>query len=210
MEHIRVMRMTIIILFACALLSGTGQPATWNGKKCAVVLTYDDALDVHLDKAIPALDSQKFTGTFYLIVGGSVTDKRISEWKSAAARGHELGNHSLFHPCDGSKPGRSFVTPDTDFSKYTLTRTLREIRLANTLLRSIDGRTERTFAYPCGDLTVEGKMFYDDLRQDFTGARGVNGAMNQQESINYDNVNSYSINGQSANYMIDLVKEAVS
>jgi peptidoglycan/xylan/chitin deacetylase (PgdA/CDA1 family) len=209
-DHLRMMRLLIIVAIIMVLASGTPQPPPWNGKKCAVVLTYDDALDVHLDQVIPALDSQNFKGTFYLIVGGSVMDRRMSEWKSAAERGHELGNHSLFHPCNGSKPGRSFVTPDTDLSKYTVTRALREIRLANTLLRSIDGKTDRTFAYPCGDLLVEGKMFYDELKADFAGARGVHGAMNQLETINYDNINSYGINGHSSQYMIDLVKEAVA
>jgi len=29
----------------------------WNGKECAVVLTYDDAIDIDLDNVVPALDS---------------------------------------------------------------------------------------------------------------------------------------------------------
>ena len=35
----------------------SAQNKPWKGKKCAVVLTYDDGLDVHLTNAIPALDS---------------------------------------------------------------------------------------------------------------------------------------------------------
>ena len=38
----------------------------WNGKQAAIVLTYDDALNVHLDNAIPLLDTLGFKGTFYL------------------------------------------------------------------------------------------------------------------------------------------------
>ena len=38
----------------------------WNNKKCAVCLTYDDALNVHLDSVIPVLDSLGLKGTFYL------------------------------------------------------------------------------------------------------------------------------------------------
>lgn len=44
----------------------------WRNKRCAVVLTYDDALDVHLDHVIPQLDSSGFKGTFYL-TGKSVS-----------------------------------------------------------------------------------------------------------------------------------------
>ena len=39
---------------------------TWHGKKCAVVLTYDDGLNVHLTNVIPALDSVGLKGTFYV------------------------------------------------------------------------------------------------------------------------------------------------
>ena len=38
----------------------------WNGKKCTVVLTYDDGMRQHLDNAIPALDSEGLKATFYL------------------------------------------------------------------------------------------------------------------------------------------------
>ena len=33
------------------------QEGVWQGKKCAVALTYDDALNVQLDNVIPLLDS---------------------------------------------------------------------------------------------------------------------------------------------------------
>src|SRR5262245_11750473 len=97
----------------------TAAPKLWQGKKAAIVLTYDDALDVHLDKAIPALDSLGFKGAFYLSAAFPGSKNRISDWKKAAMKGHELGNHTLFHPCDGSKPGRSWVSPQNDLSKYT-------------------------------------------------------------------------------------------
>jgi hypothetical protein len=47
--------------------------------------------------------------------------------KKIYRNGHELGNHSLYHPCDGSLPGRSFVQADDDLSKYTVNRAVREI-----------------------------------------------------------------------------------
>src|SRR5476649_1002714 len=117
-----------IILLAIFLLSAKAQNAqVWNNKQCAVVLTYDDAIGVDLDNAIPALDSLKLKGTFYLIGSSSVVNLRMSEWRLAAKHGHELGNHALFHPCDGSRPGRGFVTPDNDLSKYTVSRAVNEI-----------------------------------------------------------------------------------
>ncbi|WP_201982230.1 polysaccharide deacetylase family protein [Hymenobacter rubidus] len=183
-------------------------PTTWNNKQCAVVLTYDDAIDVDLDNVVPALDSLKFRGTFYLIGSSPVVARRLKEWRQAAARGHELGNHALFHPCDGSLPGRGFVTPDHDLSKYTVGRAADEIRANNTLLRAIDGKTARTFAYPCGDLQIGGVPFYNQLKQDFVAARGVTPGLQTAAQVALDNVAAYSINGQPGQYLIDLVKQA--
>ena len=182
----------------------------WHNKQCAVVLTYDDAIDIDLDNVLPELDSAGLKATFYLIGSSPVVKRRVTEWQKAAAEGHELGNHSLFHPCDGSKPGRSFVTPATDLSKYTVKRAVSEIRANNDLLSSIDGKKTRTFAYPCGDVTIGDTLFYDSLKRDFAGARGVHPGLEAIDSINLSDIRCYGINGQSANYMIDLVSSAIS
>jgi len=182
-------------------------PGEWQGKSCAVVLTYDDAIDVDLDHALPALDSAGLRGTFYLIAASDVVRRRLPEWRAAAQRGHELGNHSLFHPCDSRPAGRSFVTPDIDLSTYTLGRARQEIRAGNTLLQAIDGQTRRTFAYPCGDLRVGDSLFYRQLRRDFVAARGVEPAMPVLRQVDLDNVPSYLINGQSGAQLIELVRQ---
>jgi peptidoglycan-N-acetylglucosamine deacetylase len=202
----------LIIIFALLLshLTGFAQDTkVWNNKQCAVVLTYDDAIDVDLDNVIPALDSLKLKGTFYLIGSSPVITQRLNKWRLAAKHGHELGNHSMFHPCDGSMPGRSFVTPDVDLSKYSVERAVKEIRANNTMLKAIDGKDVRTFAYPCGDRKIGDVYFYDKLKNDFAGARGVNGGLQTAAQVDLDNIDCYAINGQSAEYMIDLVKKAM-
>jgi len=183
--------------------------SVWHNKQCAVVLTYDDAIDADLDNAIPALDSLKLKGTFYLIGSSPVVYKRVNEWRLAAKHGHELGNHALFHPCDGSLPGRGFVTPDNDLSKYTVSRAVSEIMVNNTLLKAIDGKDLRTFAYPCGDRKIGDVFFYDQLRKNFAGARGVSPGLQAIDKVDLDNIDCYAINGQSADYMIDLVQKAM-
>src|SRR5258708_22707558 len=144
---------TITLLLVCT--AGHAQTAKqWNNKQCAVVLTYDDAINADLDNAIPALDSLNLKGTFYLIGSSEVVNKRMAEWRLAAKHGHELGNHSMFHPCDGKLPGRSFVTADEDLTKYTVSRAVNEIRTTNTLLKASDGKDKRTFAFPCADRKI--------------------------------------------------------
>jgi peptidoglycan/xylan/chitin deacetylase (PgdA/CDA1 family) len=200
-------------LVACLLWPGFAVRAqsvsTWNNKSCAVALTYDDAIDVDLDNVVPALDSLQFKGTFYLIGASPAINRRMATWRAAAQEGHELGNHALFHPCDGSLPGRGWITPDIDLSKYTVSRAVNEIRLNNTLLHAIDGKNRRTFAYPCGDRKIGDVFFYDSLKNEFAGARGVGPGLQTAVQVDLSNIDCYAINGQSADYMIDLVKKAM-
>src|ERR1700744_2224443 len=205
---LRIVTIITLLLLTIQLTNGQTK-TTWNNKPWAVVLTYDDAIDVDLDNVIPALDSLHLKGTFYLIGSSSVVAKRLTEWRAAAKEGHELGNHSLYHPCDGSLPGRSFVTPDHDLSKYTVDRAVSEIKLNNTLLKAIDGKDIRTFAYPCGDLKIGDVYFYNQLKNEFAGARGVTPGLQTINDVDLTNIDCYAINGQSADYMIGLVKQAM-
>ncbi|WP_207423214.1 polysaccharide deacetylase family protein [Desertivirga brevis] len=207
--------MTIRFLPVIALLlllnrTSSAQNATrnWNGKKSAVVLTYDDALNVHLDKVIPALDSLNLKGTFYLIAASNVVSNRMDEWRKAAKTGHELGNHSLNHPCDGNLPGRSFVTDEGDLSKYSVERAVKEIRIANTLLKAIDGKDRRTYAYPCGDLKIGDSLYYSSLKNDFSGARGVTSRYTQIKEVDLSNIDAFFEANTTGEKMIQQVKEA--
>jgi sialate O-acetylesterase len=199
----------LIISMLMAWYGVQGQTTTdWNGKKCAVVLTYDDGIDIDLDIVAPALDSLGLKGTFYVIGSASAVTKRIPEWRRVAAEGHELGNHTSFHPCDGRPPGRGFVTPDNDLSRYTLSRMTAETRFTNTLLNAIDGKTERSFAFPCGDKMIGDTPYYDAIKKDFVAARGVTGGMQKAAQVDLSDIRCYMINGQNADYMINLVKQA--
>lgn len=197
------------VLFAIHFNAHTQNKRPWHGKKCAVVLTYDDALNVHLDNAIPLLDSLDLKGTFYLSGYFPGCRERLADWSKAAKKGHELANHTLFHPCTGNIPGRSWVKPDYDLSKYTMQRLLDELRMTNTLLESLDGKRQRTFAYPCGDTKVGEESYADKIQNDFVSARGVKSEMVKIENVDLFNVPSYGINGESGEQLIALVKKAM-
>lgn len=185
------------------------QQRPWNGKKCAVVLTYDDGLNVHLKNALPALDSAGLKGTFYLSDNAGNLKQQLPYWKKAAARGHELANHTLFHPCEGGQPGREFVTPDYDLNNYTVRRITDEIRAMNNLLYAVDGREKRTFAFPCNDTKIHDTAYLQYSQKDFISARAVRSEMPAIDKVDLYNVPSYMISGQSGKEMIALVKEAV-
>ncbi|QHW00040.1 polysaccharide deacetylase family protein [Spirosoma endbachense] len=201
-----------IALLSLLLLTHTltfAQNSTvWNGKKCAVALTYDDALLVHLDNVIPVMDSLGLKGTFYLSGYFPGFVNYIPRWRSAAVNGHELANHTLFHPCAGDRPGREWVKPANDLSKYTVQRMTDEIRMTNILLKTLDGQSARTFAYPCGDTKIGDVDYYKSVEGDFVAARGTKSEMKPITEINFADIGSYAINGQSGEQMIDLVKKA--
>src|SRR5688572_23288610 len=180
----------------------------WHGKKAAVVLTYDDALDVHLDHAIPALDSLGFKGSFYLSAAFPGSKNRIPDWRKAAANGHELGNHTLFHPCDASKPGRSWVSPQNDLSRYTTSQIVREIEMTNVFLESLDGKKERNFAYTCGDMQTGEGSFVEAIRSQFVSMRGVRSEVNKIETIDLTNIDCYVVDNSNADQLIRWAEKA--
>jgi peptidoglycan-N-acetylglucosamine deacetylase len=181
----------------------------WNDKKCAVVLTYDDALNVHLDNVIPLLDSLGLKATFYLSGFFQSFRERAGEWVTVAKHGHELGNHTLFHPCEGKAKGREWVKSDYDLNVYTPQRIKDEIIMANTLLEVIDGKKKRTFAYPCGDMIAGNSSYVDKIKELFIGARGVEGKIVKMNEVDIYNIPSFKISGQSGSELIGLVKKTL-
>ena len=119
-----------------------------SGKKLLASLTFDDGLDVHLDVALPVLDSHGLLGTFYVSLNSPGFAPRIDEWRAASRRGHELGNHTIFHPAVRGKP---YVSEGNCIENYSLDRMRIELETANEFLSGLDGRKERSFAYPCSN-----------------------------------------------------------
>ncbi|MGM0613351.1 MAG: polysaccharide deacetylase family protein [Bacteroidota bacterium] len=180
----------------------------WNDRKCAVALTYDDALSVHLDIVAPVLDSLGLNATFY-VYGNTVSfNKRINEWRSLVNNGHELGNHSLFHPCNSKSKGNEWVKSEYDLDNYTVKRMLDEIRIANTLLQSIDGKSERTYAYPCGNKYAGDSLYESYLHSDFMAARGVTPGMNDKNDINLFDIRAYPVDDYSYDDVVSIIKKA--
>lgn len=143
-----------LCLAASAVMADDHAPAPYpwpGGARAAVSLAYDDALPTHLDSAIPALDRHGLHGSFYLVMSADTVRTRLADWRAAARRGHELGNHSLFHACSAQGADRSWVSPAQDLDTMTVARVQAEVLLANTMLHAIDGSTEFTFTVPCGD-----------------------------------------------------------
>ncbi|MDO9376316.1 MAG: polysaccharide deacetylase family protein [Ferruginibacter sp.] len=199
----------LVLLLVC--MQATAQTnKTWRGKKAAVVITYDDAINQHLDNAIPVLDSLGLKATFYVTGFSASMRTRLNEWKSVAQHGHELGNHTMYHPCTGGTPGREWVRPEQDLGKYTIERIVNETRATNLLLQALDGKTKRTFAFTCGDTRIGDSSFAPLLKNDFLAMRAVRNEMHQLNEIKLDDVDCYLVNGHTGEQLIEWVKKAVN
>lgn len=163
-----------------------------KGKKAAVCMSYDDGIITHLDNAIPDLNEAGFRGTFYLM-GMNLVPEMVEGWRLAASQGHELGCHSLFHPCSGEY---DWVPEEYRTDDYTLRRIFDEIQAMNQFLYAVDGKTERTYAYPCHVKEVSGINYVDTLSRKgfFPGARnGFAAAAVSSDNLNLFDIPSMSI-----------------
>jgi peptidoglycan-N-acetylglucosamine deacetylase len=210
------MKSTLPCLLIFVVLLGIGPIAkaqfAWpNGAKAAICLTYDDALDCQLDIAIPQLDSAGLRATFFCTGNSSCLNKRMEEWRNAVKKGHELGNHSLFHPCVKNRADKSvfaWVKPEYDLQNYSIAQFLNELRTANTLLKAIDGKVERTYGYTCGDYTAGGINFADSLKYLFIGARCDGPIPETMAGYNVFKTPSWCVDGNSAEDLIAYVNNA--
>ena len=179
MQPLRLVHALVALCLAATMPSqAAAAPFAWpHGEKAAVSLAYDDAIDSQLDNAIPALDRVGLKGSFYLTLANPSLRNRLDEWRAAAAHGHELGNHTLFHFCSAKAAGHEWVTPELDLDSVSAARMVAQVKLANTMLHAIDGRTERTFTVPCGDRLAQGGDYVDLVRSEFVAIKSGAGAV---------------------------------
>jgi len=122
----------------------------WSPYQGAVSLTFDDGTQNQLEKAVPPLDEFGLKATFYLPPKGDDWRTRLAPWAAVAARGHEIGNHTLTHPCPGNILGTS-----GGLEAMSLADIEEDIVKAQERLEQLaPHQTDWTFAYPCYCTTV--------------------------------------------------------
>lgn len=200
-------------LISTAFFCSAGEQSSdfkWpNNTRAAVSLAYDDTLDSQLDNAIPQLDEYNFKGSFYLFLASEVTGKRLENWRSVARNGHELGNHTLNHACRKSQPHRDWLDDWNDLDKRTVSEMLREVTTANTFLTAIDGKKERTFTAPCGEIQVSDGDYTKALQDHFIAIKsGISDQIKPIQDLDPYAVNIWTPVDVSGQELIDYVKDA--
>jgi len=139
----------LILETSAAAAKAGGKNFTWpEGKKAAVSLTFDDARPSEIDNGLDILDRYGVKVSFYVIP--SNMEKRLEGWKKAVAGGHEIGNHTLTHPCSGNYPW----SREKALENYTLEKMEQEMDQANAAVERLLGVTPTTFGYPCAQTFV--------------------------------------------------------
>ncbi len=194
---------------------GAQEKFVWpDGQRCAVSLTYDDALPVHFQTVAPMLSEQGLAATFYVVAKERFTE-HIEPWKQVAQMGHELGNHSLFHPCRREpEENYSWLAECYDLRDYTPERWLDEMRVANCLLRLIDDRTERSFGNTCCNTVLGRPPAQEELstliRKLFVAGRGPNNDRAiLPDNLNYGALGHFSGDAKSFEQLRATIMEAM-
>ena len=208
------MKNRLFLLFIGFLFIGNlhAQVEWPDGKKSAVVLTYDDGLKSQYEIVIPQLEKKHFRGTFFLY-GLGVEQEDIPYWIRAAKKGHEIGNHSIYHPCLAKKNKKQQTLPCHDLECYSVKGLLTEIKIMNTFLYTIDGKKIHSYAYPCGKTTAGGEDYSVPLSKtgivDFARG-GSDKNFIKNEDINFFKTPTYAAHtGAKAKELIAQVKKGI-
>ena len=117
-------------------------------KKAALSLTFDDARASQLQAALPILNRYNVKATFYVVP--DPVEKNLQGWREVVQAGHEIGNHTVTHPCSGNYE----FSRHNAIEDYTMQRIEAEISGATKRIEDLLNVTPRTFAYPCGEKFV--------------------------------------------------------
>lgn len=164
----------ILLLFYGPIRNSTGQEArfSWpDGALAAVSLTFDDARRSQVDVGAPLFKRfEDAKATFYVLP--DPVEEHLEGWRRLVAEGHEIGNHTVNHPCTGNFAWAR----ERAIEEYTLEDMYREMSEANRRIGQMLGMQPVSFAYPCGQTYVgrgiDTRSYVPLVAQMFESGRG--------------------------------------
>jgi peptidoglycan-N-acetylglucosamine deacetylase len=186
-----------------------GGPTWPDGRRAALSITFDDARPSQLDTGLPILAAHGLRATCYVLPGP--VGERLADWRAAVAAGHEIGNHSLSHPCSGNFP----FSRNNALEDYTPARIERDILAANAEVERLLGTSPASFAYPCGQRTVgrggRARSYVPVVARHFVVGRGFRDEIpNDPDRCDLAQITGIEMDGAAPDTLRALVDEAVA
>lgn len=191
-------------------ITGSGADTTFqwpNGTRAAISLSFDDGRPSQIDFGTPLLDRHDVNATFFVVP--DAVEERLDGWRRAHAAGHEIGNHTLNHPCSGNFPWAR----DKALEEYDLDRMRAELLDANRRIEELLGTTPEVFAYPCGQTFlgrgVETTSYIPLVAQMFMLGRGwLNENPNDPAFVDPAHVFGIEMDGVTFSDLLPVLEEA--
>ena len=187
-------------------MTGIMEKYSWPaGRSAAVSFSFDDARLNQIDRGLEILSRHGVRATFYVSL--PALEQRLPGWRNAVRAGHEIGNHSLTHPCSGNYP----FAHDNPLEEMTLEDMRRELDEASRRIEALLGVRPVTFAYPCGSAFVgrgRGTQSYVPLiAERFLAGRGyLNGQTNDPRRCDLSQLVSVGLDRAPQRYARDLIE----
>lgn len=202
----RFFLMLLLVTATQNLFAQTSFP--WpQGKEAAISLSFDDGRYSQVEVGTALLDSLNVKATFYVVP--SAVEKKLEGWKKAVASGHEIGNHSLHHPCSGN-----FLWARAHaLENYTLDSMRHELTASNNRIQQLLGVKPNVFAYPCGQKFVgrgtNTKTYTPLIAEMFLTGRGfLEEAANDPAFTDFAQITGIESDGKDFEQILPLLQEA--
>ena len=212
-RHVVVFNLLLQIVFVFLFINKTNaqQPTavfSWpEGKQAAVSLSFDDARESQVIAGTSLLDRYGIKATFFVVP--ATMEKRLEGWKKAVESGHEIGNHSLNHPCSGNFSwSRNKALED-----YTLQKMRKELLESNKRIEELLQVKAEVFAYPCGQKFVgrgkQTKSYVPLVAKLFLAGRGwMDEAANDPLHCNFQQLTGIEMDGKNFDQIRVLLEDA--
>jgi peptidoglycan-N-acetylglucosamine deacetylase len=178
-----------------------------EGKQVAISLTFDDGRNSQVEGGTALLDQYGVKATFFVMP--SSVERRLDGWKKTVARGHEIGNHSLNHPCSGNfEWSRSKA-----LENYTIEQMRAELDASNKDIENLLGVKPSVFAYPCGQTFVgrgkETKSYVPVVADLFVLGRGwLDEAPNDASYCDFAQLTGMEMDGKDFKEILTIIEKA--
>ena len=186
---------------------GTTGFAWPQGRQAAVSLSFDDARESQVLGGTSLLDQYGVKATFFVNPGG--VEKQLEGWKKAVASGHEIGNHTLTHPCTGNFAwSRNNALED-----HTLKTMKKEMTDCNKRIEDLLHVKAEVFAYPCGQKFVgrgaHTKSYVPLVDKMFLLGRGwMDEGPNDPLYCNFAQLTGVEMDGKTFEQILPLIEQA--